>query len=602
MRQSILRYISSGWEPLVPYTALYWTFAMTERAVGKWDSDISLVPLLYWSYWVLHVAHLAIISWCAATWWRDTDRNVRNRLLLRLVPWAALVFLFILIGPFWEYPADPWEHLTRITQWQHVSHFQDHYSWKKSGYFLLYSMIGPFHNGMWCTVRLEHAAISLMLCWQYFRLARSTGLTSSASFIFVVLNFVAFGNNIFSFYRYYSVSTSAIAQIAAVAAVTVVVKCCTENGASMSKCLWAVLLAVSVAASNHVQAIGIAGIGILAVIVWSCIKHWGWRAYTGAATIALITSIITFLIFYKNGHLQGLVDAGWLNTLYCFDLTRIESPAAQRAIHILGALGLINLILAGPLIAKNQLVGWLCAMPVLVLMIPAIAAPFAASLHESGPTNILTFHRMLFASPVGLAVVAFGQRLSRQVVFLQGRWGYFVLTTCLFLGFSLSPAAPFFNRTWNSLARQPADLERQHVVEALKQRIQNADSAPDKTLLAPVNVGAIANAIGVQHVLFPHRLIIPPGVPSEHSERFLTALHALSVPRGELWLFLPELGSLSTSDSLAARLSMHWNPSTVALSYAGVPEALQELRRLFGDRVEDMNCGWYRVRGVQPTH
>jgi branched-subunit amino acid transport protein AzlD len=93
----------------------------------------------------------------------------------------------------------------------------------KSAYFIPYSMLS------WCMglrqlfwLDFYYTGICLLLCWQYYKLSRACGLGDRASMVFVIIQALLFGNNIFSFYRYYGISSSIYAQLGAVALTRIV--------------------------------------------------------------------------------------------------------------------------------------------------------------------------------------------------------------------------------------------------------------------------------------------------------------------------------------------------------------------------------------------
>jgi hypothetical protein len=146
--------------------------------------------------------------------------------LERLAPWLLLGLLFYIPGVYLEYPADPWEHYRRINAWQIANTVGEAWPWDKTSYFLAYSLIGriapPTRQLFW--LDFYYTGCCLLLCWQYYRLARAVGLGKRASMLFVILQSVMFGNNIFGFYRYYAISSSIFAQLGAVALTRVAIE------------------------------------------------------------------------------------------------------------------------------------------------------------------------------------------------------------------------------------------------------------------------------------------------------------------------------------------------------------------------------------------
>ena len=153
------------------------------------------------------------------------DSSRLTPFLLRLLPWLLLALIFYIPGVYLEWPSDPWEHLRRINEWRILDTVGAHSSWMKSAYFIPYSLLS------WCIglrqlfwLDFYYTGICLLLCWQYYRFSRACGLGERASMVFVILQALLFGNNIFSFYRYYGISSSIYAQLGAVALTRIVLE------------------------------------------------------------------------------------------------------------------------------------------------------------------------------------------------------------------------------------------------------------------------------------------------------------------------------------------------------------------------------------------
>lgn len=256
------RYFYSGWAFLIPYLAVYLLYYATRWPVNAAGSNIasadvspspslpvspsSFIPCLLHVYWVLHAIHAILAGFALWGWWssycsknqgpstkcQNTDASPpspleverwtfgvgRSALAIRLAPWALLALLFYIPGVYLEWPSDPWEHLRRINEWRVLDTVGAHSSWMKSAYFIPYSLLS------WCIglrqlfwLDFYYTGICLLLCWQYYRFSRACGLGERSSMVFVIIQALLFGNNIFSFYRYYGISSSIYAQLGAIA-------------------------------------------------------------------------------------------------------------------------------------------------------------------------------------------------------------------------------------------------------------------------------------------------------------------------------------------------------------------------------------------------
>jgi len=148
-----------------------------------------------------------------------------SSIALRLAPWALLALLFYIPGVYLEWPSDPWMHLERITSWANFNEVGQNPIWGKSSYYLTYSLVGRAQpRYLLSLLGYYYVIICLLLCWQYYRLSRACGLGEHASMVFVIIQALLFGNNIFSFYRYYGISSSIYAQLGAIALTRIVLE------------------------------------------------------------------------------------------------------------------------------------------------------------------------------------------------------------------------------------------------------------------------------------------------------------------------------------------------------------------------------------------
>jgi hypothetical protein len=536
---SIRSYFRSGWAFLIPYLAAYLLFAWLKWPVhpvddGPWTP----IPSLLHVYWFLHAIHLVLGALALRTWWRSatagtlsgqTEKGGPPRIpdskfaaLYDAAPWVGLAALFYIPGVYFEWPADPWHHLQRIDWWSDMDYVTAHSSWLKSSYFIPYSLLSwATEQQMIFWMDFYYTGISLLLSWQYFLLARACGLGRRTSTVFVLLQALLFGNNIFSFYRYYGISSSIYAQICAVALTRIAletVRGCVHQGheargaqnrseGEAAKPIESrfptpftllipgasALMLLTLIALNHVQGLGIAGLGVGAAMVWGLIQ-WRRSLVIGFVGVAAFLSVATVLWYPRDANIAAIYQAqGWLNAWYGFNLFDPHSIAFDRSMHILGAFGLLNLAAAVWLIRRNHIVGWLTLMPVVALALPCVALPFAQFIATTTHTSyILTFHRMLFAIPSGLALVATLSKMvgpacshypleslspvlgdprppgdAMQVAAALPR-GFAFLMIPMALGAALiaPPHAPNsinlfgYNRSWNALAIVPADLRR----------------------------------------------------------------------------------------------------------------------------------------------
>jgi hypothetical protein len=337
----------------------------------------------------------------------------------------------------------------------------DHSSWRKSSYFLPYSLtqqLSGLTQLSW--LNIYYTGICLLLCWQYFRLARAVGLGARASMIFVVLQALLMGNNVFSFYRYYGLSSSILAQIAAIALIRIAIDfasrgATTKLGSGIkdshqfarkpggnatgsrppkdptlnpTECLplrytcfsipqltGAALLLIWLALFNHIQGLGIAGLGVMSIFIWR-LTNWKRTMISWLALAAIALSVAAVAWFPRHPAIEEVYRPfNWLTSWYGFNILEPAAPAFDRTLHIFGLLGLINIVASLWLLRRNHLAGWLTLTPIGCLALPFIALPFAHVVASTTSIeNIVTFHRLLLGAPTGLALVALIACRSKQ--------------------------------------------------------------------------------------------------------------------------------------------------------------------------------------------
>ncbi|HRJ45866.1 MAG TPA: hypothetical protein PKY38_00760 [Opitutaceae bacterium] len=624
-RRILWTYFRSGWAFLIPYLIAYLLYAWLdlpvnpvgagsmENGAGQSISESDFLPSsfsflpsppsLLHVYWALHAIHVMMAGVALWHWWRDRASGLKlnayhlpltaYRLpLSALAPWLLLALLFFIPGLYLEWPSDPWEHLRRINEWHAHSLVTEHSAWKKSSYFLPYSLTG-FTTGLtqlsWLNV--YYTAVCLLLSWQYYRLARAVGLGERAAFIFVILQALLMGNNVFSFYRYYGLSSSIFAQLGAVALTRIalefagrrasldpsfghkeaqkvtkdspspsayrpplsayrpVLRSFSEGGYSLIASVPALL---ALTAFNHPQGLGIAGLGVLAVIVWRLIE-WKRSMIGWLALAASLASVATVLWFPRHPAIDEIYrPEGWLNAWYGFNLFSTSSPAFERSLHILGAFGALNLILGLWLIVRrNHVVGWLTLMPVLALALPCFALPFAhVVVSQTHAENIVTFHRFLLAVPLGLAAVAAFSRSgfaytpaayhgvasspsSPAALPRDPRPSYRMtiatagLPCALLLALCFSPGSSAYNRLWHSLQVTPDDLALRHFTAVWTPENRALAQAPDTLLIGHPMGAKVQEAFSPSPYWYRFRPIHDP-IPVSEIEHRLDWLRALS--------------------------------------------------------------------------
>src|SRR6266536_2166570 len=193
---------SNGWFFIVPYLILYLCFKYLNLPV------VSLKTIFIF----LHVCNSLLFLNYLYTTYKKSE-------VLDYIFWIGLILLFLIPGAYLEFPSDPWEHFRRIYAWQGYTfvgenplNYKFTYFW---GWTFLYG-VQPLYRRT--ALGFYSAFWQLLLAYQFYLLALRLGFSKSWVRIQVLATICLFGTNVFSFYRYYALSSTALAYIAYLAA------------------------------------------------------------------------------------------------------------------------------------------------------------------------------------------------------------------------------------------------------------------------------------------------------------------------------------------------------------------------------------------------
>ncbi len=593
------------------------------------------IPCLLHLYWAFHLINLGLIAAAIFSGWQSHRADAPSfqkyslagkpmhgkpsfsGYLTRFAPWIALGLFFWIPGIYFEYPSDPWEHLSRINHWSHCTFVNDHYAWTKFSYFLAYSLIGRISQSalQFKWLNAYYTACCLLLCWQYYLLARALGFGRSKAMTFVIIQAVMFGNSVFSFYRYYGIASTIFAQIGAIAAIRLAVRSKwtdrflvkSNEGAERPEMFYArsalgrlswlaakLIALVGVIALDHLQGLAIAGIGVGAVLIQRVIA---WRRSSLRWLVAgvLTLSFASAVWWPRNPALDAAyVPQGWLTHWFGFNLLISGSPAFERAADILGIFGAVNLVAGIWLLKRNHVVGWVTVAPILALMFPFLVIPFANMIAGSDPQYIITFQRLLLGIPCGLAlvvVVADVLKLSKSTVWpadfkpfiatLHSNVSHGILCFSIFAVVSLPVGRPFFNRAFNVIGVVPKDLQMRNSVIALSKRTDEGEDLKNgRPLLTSYNLGFVAFALGARNIATPAgRTTGVDPTPAQRAGDLDDRVRQFVRTGEKAVLLIVDPTSVFTPGSVSALLSKHWLVHQVELEYAGMPEIFATTRQ-----------------------
>lgn len=232
---------AGGWAFVVPYHAVY--------AVG-WAANVENRGLRPW-FLGLHLANVLLLI-------AFTAGRLRSGPPWRVRPgpaafWVALAAVFWVPGAYLEFPADPWEHIRRTNEPSVQLRLRDLYAHDRVAYFWTWSLVGDLGPaGQRPLLGACGALWQWLLAYQLYRFCRGMGSSPAWARVQVVAVIALFGNNVFSFFRYYALSSSPLAYVAYLRALRVLVG---EDTLWSGRSAGLLAATLAVAAANHPQAV-----------------------------------------------------------------------------------------------------------------------------------------------------------------------------------------------------------------------------------------------------------------------------------------------------------------------------------------------------------
>jgi hypothetical protein len=572
IRAGIQGYFRSGWGFLVPYVGCYALYGWF-----GWPVTGRPVPLLL-VFGLLHLLHvtLAFIGFAQHIRVRGWAHTARA-----MAPWIALGLFLLLPGAYLEYPSDAWEHLRRIQAWEHVATAGAHPEPAKMAYFFIYSLLAwipaEFHS--WGLAAYIMGA-GIALSWIFYRLGRSLGFSRNIALLATLLQALLAGNNTFSFLRYYGLSSTPWAHLAAFAIVGVVVRALRNRSWTVKTGLLnlvAVGMLLAVILLNHKQAFAIAGLATICAVAGR-IAMLGRTGIVALVGVALASGVVASYLVPEN-IVQPFVRIGWLNSWSGINLLDPSSPAFERALQLLGGLGAINVCVGFLLIRRRPMLAALTIGPVLLLLHPVAGWLLATTLTATSAVGIAIYHRLFMAIPAGFALAGFAAWVLRprcRTALARSDAGVTVGVLLVAVLVTVPASGPWFNRFWHATMRVPSDLTFGKLTEDLRAHVRSPAHDPGIFVVGP------AAAVFVFETLQPHRspfmpvyeyrLYQYPHSRAPDGDLAVTEAYLNNPNVSELVLLQPRPTAFFTPASTAALLSRHWNASETVLSAVGSSE------------------------------
>jgi hypothetical protein len=428
------RFFSGGWAFFLPYLSLYllgfllgWTNATVRTA-----------------FWVCHAVVMAGFSVFS---YRSLRSRYGHPARLARDPafwfWTLLALGFILPGAYLEFPSDPWEHFRRLHAWDPAVPLR-HSPWvQKFAYFwgwTFFSLIQPKHQRL--AADLYSAFWQMLLAVQLHRFAFRLIRSSTWAKIHVVGAIALFGNNTFSFFRYYALASTPLAYIAYLAAAIAVLDLL-EGRAPARRALPTILAATVLVAVNHLEELLLVALFSLAAafaIFWPRLSPRVRFVIAAAASASFLTSLLAGRGAMADPAAFGLTPGHFFQPYISeVGMFRLWDPRLSY-FQTIGLPGMVAVFLALFLWRSHRLVSALTLAPVVALLYPGFAIPFANHVGEYSPVSGLSFtYRVLFLLPTSVMLITafhgFAQERARRSGWSERPVQVAALATIILLGF-----------------------------------------------------------------------------------------------------------------------------------------------------------------------
>jgi hypothetical protein len=215
-------------------------------------------------------------------------------------------------------------------------------------------------------------------------------------------------------------------------------------------------------------------------------------------------------------------------------------------------------------------IAWISITPLIILLSPSFAVPFAqlASL-AGGEFNVVTFQRILLAIPFGSALIYYGT--SRDKLLSARILTVGIVPASLAVAIATPPNGDQYNRTWHTLSMVSADLRVQQIINVVRPLYFPTRTQPKP--IATYSTGFIMKALGIQNIEYSYRII--GGLPACNNIGPQITTYSPEL-RSKALLYIPSVFQLTSFRSFASQLSSHWPPQNAAVDLAGGRELTAE--------------------------
>ncbi|NEQ70464.1 MAG: hypothetical protein F6K21_34225 [Symploca sp. SIO2D2] len=411
------------------------------------------IDTLYNLFIVIHIINLILFFI-----YLYNNKNRQQIKVAEILFWVFLAILFLQPGAYLEFPSDPWEHFRRIFSWSTYSFIEDHPIDYKFTYFwgwTLMSQVQPLYRRI--ALDLYSAFWQLLLAYQFYLLALRLGFDKSWAKVQVVATIFLFGTNLFSFYRYYALSSTPLAYIAYLRSLIILINA--RNGDK--KQLAYLLPLVLIMYYNHIQELLLLLIsGFALVLDYLTDRKQQIKIVYTIALIAMPIAMILGAYIVSNPQLLPESVSGKLGLPYVSSWGTFRIWDFKLAyFETIGVYGLIGLLLAVVFLPKNKTLAILTLTPYLLMLFPPFVLGFIIA---SGKMNNYGTYRSLYAFSLSFMLVlglreVFSSLITKLKLYLPQInliLSVFILTLII----SIPPAYPYRGRFWFQIYQPPAEL------------------------------------------------------------------------------------------------------------------------------------------------
>ena len=568
---------ANGWLFFVPYLFLYLYFK-------QYHGETYLLRSIFIN---LHFCNALLLTYY-------TYNVLRKIRIADFLFWTAVILLFLIPGAYLEFPSDAWEHFRRIFTWQASIFVDDNPVNYKFTYFwgwTLMSQVEPLYRRI--VLNIYSTFWQFLLAYQFYLFALRVGFSKSWAKVQVVGTICLFGTNVFSFYRYYALSSTHLAYIAYLQALIVVLDIWEGK---RNKAIYLIFL-ISVIYSNHYQEIlflMVSTIAIIASLSYEKIKPKLRKKlfYIFVFTLLVCFYLGKFAIKYFNDYAQSI---NYLWQLYFQDYFQEKSIQNLELdpkywsrwgiiriwdinlpyFQTLGIYGFISMVLSLIFWKKYNLLSTITLAPILILLFQ----PF--TLFISAIDDSYTTFRILYSFPYSFMFVVGLKEMTKFVTtnFIKKITIYKnnYINNCWITGFlvvllSLQPSLPWRGRLWFQLYQPQAQLSMENLDVTAQWFFKNRSLKSTCLLGTDVTTGFLLTTHFNFHVLWENNKssVYNPSNNFNTVDKLKSYLDSESGKYTCSFLVgIPEK-MISPPISKVGEISGHWKPDTIRqnLSYS----------------------------------